>query len=187
MNELSNSQESPMGEQRSRVLHGVFPHFFDDAVLYASRRRHVIVSSDFGATWAKLCAIPSTPLGPLHGMEAAGPNSRLEHRKRRPHRSRDTPPRREPHALQTRGHERSTAVFSIGHKHSPMHRGLCVSKMGPVSLAEYFDNPRRRAAHIYGSEDDGRTWDIAYRFDAGQIRHVHAIVQDPRRQRGSGF
>ena len=43
---------------------------------------------------------------------------------------------------------------------------------------EYFDNPQRDEVHIYASEDRGMTWDVAYTFPKGAIRHVHNIVYD---------
>jgi hypothetical protein len=43
---------------------------------------------------------------------------------------------------------------------------------------EYFDNPQRDGVHIYASEDRGMTWDVAYTFPKGAIRHVHNIVYD---------
>jgi hypothetical protein len=43
---------------------------------------------------------------------------------------------------------------------------------------EYFDNPQRDEVHIYTSEDRGMTWDVAYTFAKGAIRHVHNIVYD---------
>src|SRR4029077_1681862 len=33
--------------------------------------------------------------------------------------------------------------------------------------------------HIYASADQGLTWNIAYTFPKGAVRHVHNIVHDP--------
>lgn len=43
---------------------------------------------------------------------------------------------------------------------------------------EYFDNPQREEVHIYSSNDRGATWQVAYTFPKGSIRHVHNIVYD---------
>ncbi len=43
---------------------------------------------------------------------------------------------------------------------------------------EYFDNPDRDEVHIYVSTDRGATWNVAYTFSKGSIRHVHNIVYD---------
>jgi hypothetical protein len=47
-----------------------------------------------------------------------------------------------------------------------------------VFWGEYFDNPTRDEVHIYASTDRGSTWDIAYTFPRGAVRHVHNIVYD---------
>ncbi len=49
---------------------------------------------------------------------------------------------------------------------------------GAIFWGEYFDNPSRDEVHIYGSTDAGSTWDVAYTFPKGAIRHVHNIVHD---------
>ena len=47
-----------------------------------------------------------------------------------------------------------------------------------VYWGEYFDNRERAEVHIYSSADRGETWQVAYTFPAGAIRHVHNIVYD---------
>jgi len=55
---------------------------------------------------------------------------------------------------------------------------LCATPDGHVFWGEYFDNPDRKEVHIYGSDDNGATWQAAYTFPAGAVRHVHNIVYD---------
>jgi hypothetical protein len=50
---------------------------------------------------------------------------------------------------------------------------------GAAYWGEYFDNPTREEVHIYASTDAGTTWNVAYTFPKGAIRHVHNIVHDP--------
>ena len=50
---------------------------------------------------------------------------------------------------------------------------------GAIYWGEYFDNPTREEVHIYGSTDFGATWNVAYTFPKGAIRHVHNIIHDP--------
>jgi len=45
---------------------------------------------------------------------------------------------------------------------------------------EYFDNAERDEVHIYGSADGGASWQVAYTFPKGRIRHVHNLVYDGR-------
>lgn len=49
---------------------------------------------------------------------------------------------------------------------------------GTVFWGEYFDNASRDEVHIYASSDAGETWNVAYTFSKGAIRHVHNIVYD---------
>jgi hypothetical protein len=58
----------------------------------------------------------------------------------------------------------------------PLH--VTVVPSGRIYWGEYFDNRERAEVHIYVSNDRGCTWQIAYTFPAGSIRHVHNIVYD---------
>ena len=59
----------------------------------------------------------------------------------------------------------------------PLH--ITTVPAGAVYWGEYFDNASRDEVHIFGSTDGGSTWNIAYTFPKGAIRHVHNIVHDP--------
>ena len=59
-----------------------------------------------------------------------------------------------------------------------LHRGVAVTARG-IYLGEYGRNPQRRAVPIHCSRDGGRSWDVAYEFAAGSIRHVHGVFHDP--------
>jgi hypothetical protein len=58
----------------------------------------------------------------------------------------------------------------------PLH--FAITSAGRVYFGEYFDNPERTEVHIYGSEDQGKTWNIAHTFSRGAIRHIHNIAYD---------
>lgn len=58
----------------------------------------------------------------------------------------------------------------------PLH--IAVTPGDHVFWGEYFDNARRDQVHIYASSDRGATWNVAYSFRKGAIRHVHNIVYD---------
>jgi hypothetical protein len=72
-------------------------------------------------------------------------------------------------------------TFQITHKIArgtrPLH--ITATPSGTVFWGEYFDNASRDEVHIYASADGGSTWNIAYTFPKGSIRHVHNIVHDP--------
>ena len=59
----------------------------------------------------------------------------------------------------------------------PLH--VTAAPNGTVYWGEYFDNAQRDEVHIYASTDAGSTWNVAYTFPRGAIRHVHNIVDDP--------
>jgi hypothetical protein len=50
---------------------------------------------------------------------------------------------------------------------------------GTIYWGEYFDNAAREEVHIYASNDQGLTWQVAHTFPERAIRHVHNIVHDP--------
>ncbi|MBZ5704890.1 MAG: hypothetical protein LAN63_06015 [Acidobacteriia bacterium] len=72
------------------------------------------------------------------------------------------------------------AEFRVTHKVArgtrPLH--IAVTQGDHVFWGEYFDNPQRDQVHIYASSDRGATWNVAYTFPKGAIRHVHNIVYD---------
>src|SRR5438128_7210181 len=70
--------------------------------------------------------------------------------------------------------------FRVSHKvlrgTRPLH--IAVTPDDHIFWSEYFDNSHRDEVHIYASNDKGATWEIAYTFPCGAIRHVHNIVYD---------
>jgi hypothetical protein len=58
----------------------------------------------------------------------------------------------------------------------PLH--IAATPDGHIFWGEYFDNSARNEVHIYASTDRGATWDVAYTFPRGAVRHVHNIVFD---------
>ena len=61
----------------------------------------------------------------------------------------------------------------------PLH--ITPTPSGRIYWGEYFDNRERAEVHIYVSENRGGSWEIAYTFRAGAIRHIHNMVNDPWR------
>jgi len=58
----------------------------------------------------------------------------------------------------------------------PLH--ITATPGGQVFWGEYFDNAGREAVRVYASSDGGESWQVAYTFPAGAIRHVHNVVYD---------
>ncbi len=83
-----------------------------------------------------------------------------------------------PGALVTRiaGSDEFHVTHRVQRGTRPLH--ITAVPSGNIYWGEYFDNRERAEVHIYVSTDRGRTWQIAYTFPAGSIRHVHNIVYD---------
>jgi hypothetical protein len=58
----------------------------------------------------------------------------------------------------------------------PLH--VTATPEGHLFWGEYFDNQDREEVHIYASPDGGLTWEVAYTFVKGAVRHVHNIIYD---------
>ena len=68
------------------------------------------------------------------------------------------------------------STFTIIRGTRPLH--IATVPEGTVFWGEYFDNALREEVHIYASTDGGATWNVAFTFPKGAIRHVHNIVHD---------
>jgi hypothetical protein len=75
---------------------------------------------------------------------------------------------------------RGESGFHVSHRMErgtrPLH--ITATPDGQVFWGEYFDNPQRDEVYIYGSLDQGLTWQVAHVFPRGSIRHVHNILFD---------
>jgi hypothetical protein len=69
--------------------------------------------------------------------------------------------------------------YGIGIGQGIRNDGLVRLNNGTILFGEYFMNRNRTNVKIYASRDNGRTWQVAYNFGRNQIRHVHAVQQDP--------
>jgi hypothetical protein len=70
--------------------------------------------------------------------------------------------------------------FHVTHRVQRGTRPLHITAVpsGRIYWGEYFDNRERKEVHIYASDDRGFTWQIAYTFPPGSIRHVHNMIYD---------
>lgn len=59
------------------------------------------------------------------------------------------------------------------------NHGMLETSSGRLIYGEYFRNTTRGPVRLYASDDDGQSWQVLYEFPAGDIRHVHCIVEDP--------
>lgn len=173
-------RDGPPSGLAIRTLPGVFPQLFQSGVLYASRGNRVVASDDIGITWRSVCALPPTWTDWAARVRLVDRclNWNILNVARSTSGALMIVGRRTLFRFSAED-EVPRAVFNTQHKHSPMHRGLCASDRGAIYLAEYRDNSERGSVCVYRSADDGRTWDVAHRFLPGEVRHVHAVQQDP--------
>ncbi len=74
------------------------------------------------------------------------------------------------------GESQMSLSFRIKRGSRPMN--ICVDG-SRVIFGEYGDSYKDLEPYIYVSEDRGRTFEVAYTFPRGSIRHVHNIIVDP--------
>ena len=146
--------------------------------LYISRLYDIFRSDDGGAVWQLDCSVP------LSGYKPALARFSLAARLLRYYVAvfqimddgtriavaREGIYRAEP------GESQLSLSFRIKRGSRPMN--ICVD--GPrVIFGEYGDCYKNQETYIYVSEDRGRTFEVAYTFPRGSIRHVHNVIVDP--------
>jgi hypothetical protein len=154
-------------------------HEYTAEGLLVSRRNRLFKIRDLGSP--RLEAVGSVPWGPkqwpayvrtIDRVLKAGIQLALRVDSRR-----QLVAARERWWLLSDGHDaRDLGELPVGR---PMARGICVSK-GTIYLAEYRPNPQRGPVHILRGAG-ARPFEVAWRFPARTIRHVHALIPDPER------
>jgi len=46
-------------------------------------------------------------------------------------------------------------------------------------FGEYFQNPNKIEVRVFKTMNDLKTWELVYKYEPGEIRHIHAIQKDP--------
>lgn len=78
--------------------------------------------------------------------------------------------------LQKKGENVFEKVFSIPRGSKTLN--ICMAPSGNLYFGEYFQNMEKQAVNIYGSEDNGQSWHVAYTFPEGNINHIHGLFFD---------
>lgn len=78
--------------------------------------------------------------------------------------------------LQKKGSRTFKKCFSMPRGSKPLN--LCFTPSGNIYFGEYFQNMEKQAVNIYCSEDNAKTWHIAYTFESGNINHIHGLFFD---------
>lgn len=69
--------------------------------------------------------------------------------------------------------------FGRGKGRGLMAFGLHRAADGALYFAEYVTESGDRPTGIWRSLDDGESWQLAFEFEPGQVRHIHAVHEDP--------
>jgi len=81
--------------------------------------------------------------------------------------------------------EKARFVFGFHEERilGPLKNGFVVDdSTGNVYFGEY-NNTRPYSVGIIRGSEDGRRWDVCFRFQEGAVKHIHSIVPDPYRKR----
>lgn len=78
--------------------------------------------------------------------------------------------------LQKKGKRDFEKCFAMPRGSKPLN--LCLAPSGNIFFGEYFQNIEKQAVNIYCSEDNAKTWHIAYTFEEGNINHIHGLFFD---------
>lgn len=69
-------------------------------------------------------------------------------------------------------------ILRVGNK--PGFHALCADGDGDLFYGEYcLNNDRCQAIGVFRSCDEGRSWQLAFEFAPGEVRHIHLIQWDP--------
>lgn len=173
-----------MSRPRFRVRHEI-PDFRalwvgEGRQLYGCRGRRLLLTEDWGRSFATVGEIPSSSLDLAYATRLSSRLLRLGlhymciTRKG---------------SLVLVGHKviyRATpgrsfeVVFEIPRGSRPL--SVAVDDDNRLYFGEYFGNPDRQPVSIFCSEDDGKSWAVTHTFEAGRIRHIHGIQYDPYRK-----
>ena len=69
--------------------------------------------------------------------------------------------------------------YGFGVGRGILSNGFLSASGNQVYWGEYFRNTDRGVVHLYKSSDGGRSWEVVYDYEPGDIRHIHGIQEDP--------
>jgi hypothetical protein len=146
---------------------------------YISRGYDIFRSDDSGTTWSLDCRVPASGWKPIaarfslaarmlryniNAFQVLEDGSRVAV-------ARDGIYRAE------LGETNMSRVFTITRGSRPLNLAADGKRL---LFGEYGSDLESSEVFIYVSEDCGRSWHVGYTFPAGDIKHVHNIVLDPR-------
>lgn len=57
-------------------------------------------------------------------------------------------------------------------------KGFVLTPSGNLFVGEYWGNPRRLPLRLWGSDDNGQTWELVHTLPKGYAKHIHNLIWD---------
>jgi hypothetical protein len=150
----------------------------DNGVIWATKMATVYCSIDEGVTWQKFCCFPFILTRDIFSF------SRLTSRIARTDKC-NIYSNRYNHVIGIRAGtvyrlEKLVCkeMFSL-QGDCALPCGVGEDRQGNIYICEYFRNTQRTSVKIHRIYADVSSWEIAWEFSPGEIRHIHGIFQDP--------
>jgi len=77
------------------------------------------------------------------------------------------------------GSDELQETLELSNCRNVLHQSIEVMDDNFLVFGEYGSNSERESVPVYCSRDSGRSWEVAYEFEPGAIRHVHGCYWDP--------
>lgn len=72
-----------------------------------------------------------------------------------------------------------TPTLQLKNCRNVLHQSIGQAPNGNLYFGEYGNNGERRSVPVYRSTDSGKSWEVIYTFQPGEIKHVHGCFYDP--------
>lgn len=69
--------------------------------------------------------------------------------------------------------------YGLGEGRGVLPTSFTDNRRGEIFFGEYWRNPDNEEVKLWRSIDDGKSWETYKTFEAGHIRHIHAVQHDP--------
>lgn len=77
-------------------------------------------------------------------------------------------------------HVHRLRYFGLGQGRGVLPHGIVVDADGSIYYGEYTTLPKNNhTVRLYRSNDQGKTWKVAFEFKPGEARHIHTLRWDP--------
>ena len=164
-----------------REVKNTRPLLFSDGLLYCSRFNEILTTSDLGQHFESIGKIILRPsiitkassLQPLFQRIVRS----VVYRARKTQNGNLILIFRGGIFLLRKNETRADCVFPVNRGSRPV--SLAVSNTNFTVFGEYHSNEERGPMSIYGSQDDGETWNAVMTFLDKEIRHIQGISFDP--------